>query len=122
MTMTTIAILPDTTGPAGGRFRAVAGKVQSVGRTPGEALDALNAQLDEAETGTLVVVQQLRPDRFFTAQQQQGLAELMDRWRAARDGGAPWSAEQQAELDALVEAELRAAAERAAALVRQRNP
>ncbi len=120
--MTTIAIVPETAGDAGTTYRAVAGNAQSVGKTPGEALDALTSQLDEAETGTLVVVQQLRPDRFFTAQQQQRLAELMSGWRAARDSGAPWSADQQAELDALVEAELRAATERAAALVRQLAP
>ncbi len=120
--MTTISIVPEATGPAGTTYRAVAGQAQSVGRTPGEALDALAAQLGEAETGTLVVVQHLRPDRFFTAEQQQRLAALMDRWRAARDGGGPWSAEEQAELDALVEAEVRAAAERAAALVRQLAP
>jgi hypothetical protein len=118
--MTTIAILPETVGPTGTTYRAVAAQAQSVGKTPGEALDALTAQLDEAEAGTLVVVvQQQRPDRFFTAQQQQRLAELMGRWRAARDAGGPWSAADQAELDALVAAELQATATRAAALVRQ---
>jgi hypothetical protein len=58
-------------------------------------------------------------DRFFTRQQQQRLAELMDLWRAARDTGAPWSGEEQTELDALVNAELRAANDRAASLLRQ---
>jgi len=77
------------------------------------------SQLDEAEAGTLVVVQRQRPDRYFTLEQQQKLAALMSRWRAARDAVAPWSAEEQAELDALVEAELRAATQRAAALARQ---
>lgn len=64
--MTAIAILSETAGPAGTTYRAVAGTAQSVGKTPGEALDALTAQLDAAGSGTLVVVQQLRPDRFFT--------------------------------------------------------
>ena len=52
-------------------YRAIAhpGKAQSVGRTAGEALDALTAQLADEETGTLVVVQQMRPDRFFTEAQ-----------------------------------------------------
>jgi hypothetical protein len=116
--MTTIAILPEnSTG-----FRAVAGKFQSVGRTPGEALDALTAQLDEAERGTFLVVQPLRPDAFFTVQQQQRLRELMDRWRAARDTGNTLPAEEQTELDALVDAETRATAARAAALARVVTP
>lgn len=116
--MATITILPERTGPLGITYRAVAGKAQSIGKSAGEALDALTAQLDEAEAGTLIVVQHLRPDRFFTAAQQR-LAELMSRWRAARDAGPPWSAEEQAELDGLVESELRASGERAAALMQQ---
>ena len=44
-------------------------------------MDALAAQLDQSEAGTLIVVQQMRPDRFFTADQQQRLDELMVRWR-----------------------------------------
>jgi hypothetical protein len=82
--MTTVAILPEAT-EAGTTYRAVAGEKQSVGRTAGEALDALTAQLSDEEAGTLVVVQNLRPDRFFTAAQQDRLSELMSRWRTARD-------------------------------------
>ena len=115
--MTTIAILPESPGTQGTRFRAIAGPKQSVGRTAGEALDALTPQLDDSQTGTLVVVQQLRPDQFFTAEQHQRLEELMARWRQARDAGTPLPPTEQAELDALVEAELRASAKRAAALV-----
>jgi len=48
----------------------------------------LAPQLDEAEAGTLVVVQQLRPDHYFTAEQQKRLEELMMRWRKARDAQA----------------------------------
>jgi hypothetical protein len=114
--MTTIAIVPDRPGVSGTGYRAMAGKVQSVGRTAGEALDALTSQLGEAETGTLVVVQQLRPDRFFIAKRQQRLEELMKRWRNARDSGAALPQEEQAELDALTEAEWRAATEHAASL------
>jgi hypothetical protein len=119
--MTTIAILPEPAA-TGTTYRAVAGNAQSVGTTPGEALDNLTAKLNADETGTLVVVQQLRPDRFFGAAQQQRLAELMGRWRAARDAGGPWLAAEQSELDALVQAELRAAAQRAESLVKQLAP
>jgi len=117
--MTTIAIVPDNSHHSTARFRAVAGEAQSVGATVGQALDALRAQLGESEQTTLVVVQPMRPDELFTAAQRQRLAELMDHWRAARDAGTALSPEEQAELDALVEAELRAATDRSAALVRQ---
>ena len=59
----------------------------------------------------------MRPDELFTAAQQERMAELLARWRAARDAGTPLPPEEQAELDALVEAERRAACDRSAALV-----
>jgi hypothetical protein len=120
--MTTIAILPENPGTRGTQYRAIAGEKQSIGRTAGEALDALTRQLDESQASTLVVVQQLRPDRFFTAQQQERLQELMEQWRRARDAETCLPPEEQAELDALVEQELRASAQRAAALVHQLAP
>jgi hypothetical protein len=58
------------------------------------------------------------PDPFFTARQIQRLEELMARWRTARDAGTALSAEEQAELEALVEAELQASEQRAAAMLR----
>jgi hypothetical protein len=117
--MTTITIVPDNPQGSPPAFRAVAGEVQSVGATVGQALDALRAQLDGPEQTTLIVVQPVQPDELFTAAQQQRLAELMARWRAARDAGTSLPPQEQAELDALVEAELRAATERSAALLRQ---
>jgi hypothetical protein len=117
--MTPVAIVPDNPQAAPARFRAVAGEVQAIGATAGQALDALAAQLGGPAETTLVVVQPMRPDALFTADQQQRLAELMARWRAARDAGSHLPAEEQAELDALVEAELRAATQRSAALARQ---
>jgi len=95
--------------------RAVAGARQAVAKTAGGALDALTAQLSPEEGGTLVVVQNHRADQFFTAQQQQRLEELMDRWRAARSSGKSLSPSEQAELNALVDAEVQASGERAAA-------
>lgn len=62
------------------------------------------------------MTQSLRPDRFFGAAQQQRLADRMGRWRAARDRGESLPAHEQAELEALVRAELRALADRCAAL------
>jgi hypothetical protein len=114
--MTKVAILPVPTGKGGITYTAVAGNKRSYGATAGEALDALTAQLSGDDNGTLIIVQSRQPDRFFDAAQQQRLAELTDRWRSARDQGQTFPAEEQAELEALVEAELRAAAARAAAL------
>jgi hypothetical protein len=117
--MTTITILPDNSPGSPASFRAVAGEAQSVGATVGQALDALRAQLGAPDQTTLVLVQPTQPDEFFTAAQQQRLADLLSRWRAARDAGTALPPEEQAELDALVKAELRAATERSAALLRQ---
>ena len=93
--------------------------MQSVGATAGQALDALTAKLGGPAETTLVVVQPMRPDALFTAAQQQRLAALMARWRTARDAGTPLPLEEQAELNGLVEAELRAAVDRSATLTRQ---
>lgn len=114
--MTKVAILPVPTAQGDVTYRAVAGTRYSQGKTAGEALDALTAQLPDGEAGPLIIVQSLRPDPFFTAAQQQRLAELMNRWRLARGRGKSLPTDEQSELEALVEAELRAAASRAAAL------
>jgi hypothetical protein len=100
-------------------FRAIAGNLQSVGKTAGDALDALNDQLPVTESGTIVVVQNLRADRFFSADQQQRLSELMREWRKARERETALPADLQMELDALAEAELQASAKRAASLVQE---
>lgn len=115
--MTAVAILPILSDRGGMEYRAIAGDHQSSGKTVGQALDALTRELTSEEIGTLVVVQHQKPDSFFTAQQRERLKALMERWRTARDGGSRLSQEEQTELDALVEAEVRAAADRAAALV-----
>ncbi|MEW6210914.1 MAG: hypothetical protein AB1631_21295 [Acidobacteriota bacterium] len=115
--MTTIAILPEKIEGDGTTYRAVAGKVQAQGKTAGEALDAMTEQLSENESSLLVIVQSLKPDRFFTAEQQQRLGELMQRWREARDRGSALPPCEQAELESLVEAELEAARLRAEAML-----
>lgn len=115
--MTTVAILPVADANGEKSYRAVAGDKQSVGKTAGQALDALTNQLGETEFSALLVIQSFCPDSFFTAEQQEHLSELMDLWRAARDRGESLPPTQQAELDALVEAELKAATARTAALI-----
>jgi hypothetical protein len=114
--VTKIAILPIPTEQGALSYRAIAGEKHAQGKTAGEALDALTAQLSVDETSTLIIVQNLRPDHFFTAAQQQRLDALMARWRTMRDQGATLPADEQAELEALIAAELQASAARAAAL------
>lgn len=114
--MTKVAILPIPTEQGDLSYHAIAGAKHAQGKTAGEALDALTAQLSADETSTLVIVQSLRPDHFFTAPQQERLAVLMARWRTARDQGQTLPVDEQTELEALIEAELRASAARAAAL------
>ncbi len=116
--MTTVAILPISDASGEKSYRAIAGDKHSVGKTAGQALDALTAQLGETEFSALLVIQSFRPDSFFRAQQKR-LSELMSLWRLARDQGQALPPEQQAELDTLVEAELTAATARTAALMQQ---
>ncbi len=113
--MTTVSLLPVPTDD-GISYQGTAGDKHSLGRTLGEALDALTPQLPDADAGLLVVVQSLRPDRFFGAVQQQRLGELMSAWRLARDSESALPDQKQAELNKLVEAELYASASRAALL------
>ena len=120
--MTTVTIMPDNPGSPTTRFRAVAGQVHSEGPTAGAALDALIPQLDESETGTLVVVQNLKPDALFNAAQRDRLAALMAAWREARDAGRSLPSTDQAELDELIAVELRAAGQRAANVSQGLNP
>jgi hypothetical protein len=115
--MTKVSILPIPTQGGGVSYHAVAGNKQSIGKTAGEALDTLTRQLPDDEIGTLVIVQSQRPDQFFDAEQQKRLAELMERWRTARDQGQSLSPEEQAELEALIEIELKAATARATAIL-----
>lgn len=114
--MTKVAILPVTTNQGSTSYHAISGRTQSEGTTAGAALDALTEQLSAQETNTLVLVQLFRADHFFSLAQQQRLDELMARWRAARESGASLSAQEQAELESLIDTELEAATRRAAAL------
>ena len=120
--MTRVAILPEPGEGGTVRYRAIAGEQQSIGNTAGEALDALSAQLPADKKGTLVVVQNLQADEFFTKEQCARLEHLMNRWRAARDAGIALSALEQAELERLVQQEVAAAGRRAAALSDELEP
>jgi hypothetical protein len=115
----TISIVP-IASPNGDRlYRAASGDRQSTGKTAGAALDALTAQMETQQIEGFLLLRNHQPDRlgalrdrFFTAQQQQRLTELMSLWRTARDVGDSFSPDLQSELDALIEAELDATAAR----------
>ena len=119
--MNTVAILPIAEPNGETSYQATSGNTQSIGKTAGEALDALVAQLDEPDFKGLLVIQSFRPDTLFTKAQQDRLSELMDLWRNARDHGEEILPEQQLELDRLVELELEAATARTTALMDQAN-
>lgn len=67
--MTTVAILPVSGANGEKSYRAIARAKHAVGKTAGQALDALTAQLDEIEFSALLVIQSFRPDSFFRSQQ-----------------------------------------------------
>ena len=120
--MTQVSILPVQTQEGRTTYHAIAGNKQSFGQTAGQALDAITAQLDDEDTGTLVIIQNQRPDRFFTATQIERLAKLMQQWRDALTNNQKLSPSDQAELEALVDAELQASAQRAAAILNDLTP
>jgi hypothetical protein len=115
--MATIEIMPIPSPDGGVTYQAVAGDHTSQGKTAGEALDALTMQLPESGGTTLVIVQRFQTDQFFDERQQQRLAELMDRWREARDSGGELPAQEQLELEDLIDEEVRASGRRTAALL-----
>ncbi len=66
----------------------------------------MTAELKLTGRNAIVYVQDFRPDEFFTEAQQTRLAELLQKWRIARDDGETLSNDEQSELEKLIEAEL----------------
>jgi hypothetical protein len=116
--MTKVGLIQEDAGGSEMTFRAVTSHSQAMGRTAGEALDALTSQLPVDEIDTLIIVRGLRPDQFFTEAQRHRLEQLMSSWRSARDAGTSLSAAEQSELEELIDAEVRAATLRADVLGR----
>jgi hypothetical protein len=114
--MTAISIRPITDETGNQHYRASAGETHSTGQTPGEALDAIVAQTGQTGQEFFLLTPNFQADRFFTAQQQQRLATLMQAWRNALDRAQPFPEDLKLELDALVEAELLASTDRLIAL------
>jgi regulator of protease activity HflC (stomatin/prohibitin superfamily) len=113
--MTSIAIRTDNTQAGAPQFRAVAGNRQAVGRTMGEALDALTAGWGDDIQETAVFIQRLQPDAYFTTAQYHRMQELLTR-------RATLTAEERIELETLIDAELDATVARTESLMRPRQP
>jgi hypothetical protein len=113
--MTSIAIRTDSSNADTPRFRAVAGNRQAVGRTMGEALDALTADWGDDIRETVVFIQRFESDTYFTAAQYHRMQELLTR-------RAVLTAEERGELEALIDAELDATIARTEGLLRPRQP
>src|SRR5438270_9528996 len=97
--MSFVAIRPEEKKPGEPRFRAIAGTHQSVGRTMGEALDALATHWGDEVEEAAVLIQRFRPDVYFTEAQHLRMEDLL-----ARRGAL--TADERNELEALVDAEL----------------
>lgn len=114
--MTTISIHCVPSDSGGRIYQAVSGNRYGDGNTPGAALDAITPQLSEPEAGLLVVLQGNQADLYFSSDERDRLAALMQKWRNTRDRGADLPPDEQAELESLTQAELRATGRRAQAM------
>lgn len=103
--MTAVTIREDAQAIDNARFVARSGKFHAVGRTMGEALDALTSQWTEVTETVPVIIQHFGPDRYFTQAQYDRMQELRARIQVL-------TAEEQAELEALIDAELDATVSR----------
>ena len=79
----------------------------------------LGSQLTGEETDTIVIVRSMSPDQFFSSEQRRRLEGLVTLWRDAVARNRSLSSEEQAELEQLVEAEVRATTARAAELIHE---
>ncbi|HEX3147714.1 MAG TPA: hypothetical protein VHR66_06495 [Gemmataceae bacterium] len=120
--MSTITVIPDSAAASACMYRARAGDREAIGPTVGDAVNGVTDQVNGPQETTLIIVQPMKPDRFFNAEQIRRLKDLMAKWRAALNGGNTLPPEEQAELDDLVRAELDGMIERTKALGEPTKP
>ncbi len=96
-------------------YRAVAGDISSEGDTIGQAIDALTNRLGQIDF-KYIFVESTAPDRFFNAQQQERLSELMTRHRNAKFNGEQFPVNEFRELEGLLNDQIRGTGERLKAL------
>jgi len=109
--MSTIAIRADQKETGDRQFRAIAGDRECLGKTMGEALDALTAEWGDSVQETVVLIQRFQPDQYFTQAQHERLQALL----ARRSTLTP---EERTELEALIDAEVDATVARTATRAR----
>ena len=68
-----------------------------------------------------VVIREMGPDEFFTAEQIQQLRTLMDKLHEARDAGHELPPDEWAELQKLIDEELDASVRRLDTVMRELN-
>ena len=120
--MTTVTIAAEPAAAQDIIFRAFAFGREATGATPGQALDALTADLDLTANGSTVFILDARAVEFFTAEQQRRLLELKVRHRAALDSGMPMPPGQLAELRELAESTTEASGRRVEAILHRARP
>ena len=91
-------------------FRAVAGGRQFVGKTAGEALDALLASESEMIDSSAILIQRFVGDRYFSDEKHRRLQELLARRESL-------TTDESDELETLIDTELEATTRRAKALI-----
>ena len=113
--MSSIAIRTDQEETGERRFRAIAGGRQSIGRTMGEALDALTAEWGDNIQETVVLIQRFQPDQYFTQAQYERMQALLAR-------RSTLTLEERTELEALIDAEVDATVARTDTRTRPQQP
>lgn len=113
--MTAIAIRSDQKETGERRFRAIAGDRQSLGKTMGEALDALTAEWGDSVQETIVLIQRFQPDQYFTQAQYDRMQALLARCPTL-------TPEERTELEALIDAEVDATVARTETQMRTQQP
>ena len=113
--MTSIAIRTDQKETGERRFRAIAGDRQCLGRTMGEALDALTAEWGDNIQETVVLIQRFQPDQYFTQAQYERMQALLAR-------RSTLTLEERTELEALIDAEVDATVVRTDTRTRPQQP
>lgn len=114
--MSTITITPESS--ASKRFRAVRGSHVTTGSSIGNAIDEMAKETGFDRELSVVIVNPMQPDQFFSAAQRDRLSDLMAQWRTARDHHQPFAVELKRDLDELIKTELVATMERAKYLAR----
>lgn len=113
--MTAVTIHRENTRKGRPRFRAVAGESESLGRTMGEALDALTAEWGDNVRETAVLIRRFGPDAHFTQAQYDRMQSLLSRRESLTPG-------ERSELESLIDAELDATIARTERLVHGSEP